>query len=88
MPQERPLPHSDEVLDTLGLYCPVPVWEAAKRIRELKVGQVLEVLSDDEGIIEDMPTWCSRTGHEFLGIARDGDQLHVFVRKREAQSAR
>lgn len=76
------LPEPDEVLDTLGLYCPVPVWEAAKRIKELKSGQVLEVLSDDEGIVEDMPVWCRRTGHEYLGLIQDGDQYRVRVRKR------
>ncbi len=82
MPTERPLPEPDEVLDTLGLYCPVPVWEAAKRVKEMKVGQVLEVLSDDEGIVEDMPVWCHRTGHEYLGLTQDGDQYRVRVRKR------
>ena len=82
MAEEHPLPEPDEVLDTLGLYCPVPVWEAAKRIREMRTGQVLEVLSDDEQIVEDMPIWCHRTGNEHLGLKREGNEYHVFVRKR------
>ncbi len=75
------LPAPDETLDTLGLYCPVPVWETAKAMRAMHVGQVIEVLSDDEGIAEDMPIWCRRTGNELLGLVREGDEFRVFVRK-------
>ena len=78
---EATLPQPDETLDTLGLYCPVPVWEAAKQIRRMQVGQVLEVLSDDDQIVEDMPTWCRRTGNEYLGLTQEGDEYRAFVRK-------
>ncbi len=78
---EGPLPPADETLDTLGLYCPVPVWEAAKRIRAMRPGQVLEVLSDDEQIEADMPAWCKRTGHELAAMVREGPVFRVFVRK-------
>ena len=81
MPEDAALPPPDETLDTLGLYCPVPVWEAAKAIRHMAPGQVLEVLSDDEGIVDDMPVWCERTGHRLLGIRQDGEEYRVFVRK-------
>ncbi len=79
---KQPLPKPDETLDALGLFCPVPVWEAAKQIIEMKPGQVLELLSDDEGIIEDMPVWCKRTGHLLLAIEEDDEGVfHVYVRK-------
>jgi len=76
-----PLPSPDDSIDTLGLYCPVPVWEAAKRIKDMRSGQVLEILSDDEGITEDMPVWCRRTGHQLLSLTRDGEVFRVLVRK-------
>ena len=78
----QPLPKPDATLDTLGLYCPVPLWEAGKRIQDMLPGQVLEVLSDDEGIEEDMPVWCRRTGHALLDLRREGEVRRVFVRKR------
>lgn len=81
MPDQASLPKPDEVLDTLGLYCPVPIWEAAKQIQRMKAGRVLEVLSDDDQIVDDMPTWCRRTGNEYLGLTQDGSEYHVFVRK-------
>jgi len=72
---------ADAILDTLGLYCPMPIVKTAKKIKDLKIGQVLEVTSDDEGIKEDMPAWCKRTGNEFLRIEEGEGEYRVYVRK-------
>ncbi|GAH21610.1 unnamed protein product [marine sediment metagenome] len=72
---------ADAILDTLGLYCPMPIVKTAKKIKDLKIGQVLEVISDDEGIKEDMPAWCRRTGNEFLRIEEGEGEYRVYVRK-------
>ena len=72
---------ADETLDCVGLYCPMPIANTAKKLKELEVGQVLEVLADDEGIKEDMPAWCKTTGNEFLGIEEKGGEYKVYVKK-------
>ncbi len=72
----------DEVLDCVGLSCPMPIFNATKKIREMDSGQVLEVQSDDEGIEKDMPAWCRLTGNEYIGQMKDGDEYHVYVRKK------
>ncbi len=72
---------ADAILDTLGLYCPMPIVKTAKKIKDLKIGQVLEVISDDEGIKEDMPAWCRRTGNEFLRIEEGEGEYRIYVRK-------
>ena len=72
----------DEILDCVGLACPMPIFKASNKIKEMKQGQVLEVQSDDEGIEKDMPVWCRMTGNEYLGLARDGEEYHVYVRKK------
>ena len=75
----------DVKLDTLGLFCPMPIIKTSKKIKELTVGQVLEVVSDDEGIKKDMPAWCETTGHKYLGLEEEsnGDAIHykTYVRK-------
>ncbi len=68
-------------LDCIGLYCPMPIYNTAKKLKELKPGQVLEVLADDEGIKEDMPAWCKTTGNELVGIEEDNGQYKAYVRK-------
>lgn len=62
---------ADVKLDTLGLFCPMPIILTAKKIKGLAVGQVLEVISDDEGIKKDMPAWCQTTGHELVGFEEE-----------------
>ncbi len=72
---------ADKTLDCLGLYCPVPIVKTAEKFKELKTGEILEVLSDDKGIKEDMPAWCQTTGHEFLSMEEEGGEIKVYVKK-------
>ena len=72
---------ADETVDCVGLYCPMPIVHTARKIKEMKKGQVLEVLADDIGIKEDMTNWCKTTGNECLGIEEDKGIYRVFVKK-------
>jgi len=72
---------ADETLDCVGLYCPMPIVHTAKKIKDMKPGEVLEVLSDDKGIKEDLPNWCKMTNNEFLGIQEEKGIYHGFVKK-------
>jgi len=59
----------------------MPIVHTARKMKELKTGQVLEVLSDDEGIKEDMPNWCKATGNECLVIQEEIGVYRAFVKK-------
>ena len=71
----------DATLDCFGLTCPMPIFNASQKIKEMKVGEVLEVIATDGGIVADMPDWCRRTGNEFLGAEEDGGEYRVYVKK-------
>lgn len=71
----------DEVLDCFGLLCPMPVIQTSKKIKDMEIGQVLEVQSTDKGILQDMPAWCRQTGQEFIGSEEDGEIYRVFIKK-------
>lgn len=72
------------VIDTRGLYCPVPILRARDRLKTLLAGEVLEVLSDDPVILQDMPAFCRSHGHEYLGHAAEaGEVWRVRLRKRD-----
>jgi len=72
---------ADETLDCFGLLCPMPIIQTAKKIKVMKVGEVLEVISTDEGIKEDMPAWCRQTGQQYLGLEEEGEIFKVYVKK-------
>ena len=70
----------DEVLDTKGLSCPLPVLRAKKAIRALPPGKVLQILATDPGAVQDFAAFCKATGHELLSsTASDG--VYTFVIK-------
>jgi TusA-related sulfurtransferase len=71
----------DRTLDTVGLFCPVPIIKTAKLVKEMRIGEVLLVLSDDWGVEEDMPAWCKMSGNELLGIVEEREILKAYVRK-------
>jgi tRNA 2-thiouridine synthesizing protein A len=71
----------ETTIDTLGLYCPVPIIRTAEAMRRIAAGSVLEVISDDRVILIDMPAWCRSMGHGYLGARRDQGAFHLFVRK-------
>jgi len=75
---------ADESLDCMGLYCPMPIVKTAEKIKQLKAGQVLEVVADDKGIKQDMPAWCQATGHEYLGMEEKDGEIKVYVKKKGA----
>ncbi len=71
------------VVDARGCACPGPLMEAKKAIGKVKVGEVLEVLSNDPGTKNDMPLWATKVGHEYLGtLAADGYDRIFVVRKK------
>lgn len=59
----------------------MPIIQTSQKIKQMKVGEILEVLATDKGILEDMPAWCRQTGQEFLGIEKDGELFKAYVKK-------
>jgi len=72
---------ADQSLDCVGLYCPIPIVKTTEKFKQLKLGEVLEIVADDKGIKLDMPAWCEATGHEFLGMEEEGGEIRVYVKK-------
>lgn len=72
---------ADAALDCFGLLCPMPIIQTARKMKELGIGEVLEVLSTDEGIVTDLPAWSKTTGQEFLGVEEKDGEYRAYVKK-------
>jgi len=72
-------PTTTRVVDARGSYCPGPLMELIRAIRESQPGQVLAVYSSDSGSRTDIPKWVAKAGHRLVGVtARDGyDEIVV-----------
>jgi tRNA 2-thiouridine synthesizing protein A len=72
----------DASLDAKGLMCPMPIVKLAKKIKELQVGQVLELIADDPGAKEDVPAWCERTHNELVETKQEGNVFYFYIRRK------
>jgi tRNA 2-thiouridine synthesizing protein A len=71
----------DKVLDCVGLFCPMPILKTRETMKDMVVGQLLEMLSDDPASEADLKSWTGRTGHELLSIERHGTVFRFLLRK-------
>jgi tRNA 2-thiouridine synthesizing protein A len=74
---------SANIVDARGSACPGPLLEAKKGIGKVKVGDILEILSGDEGTRNDIPAWAGKVGHEYLGFLVADGYDRLFVKRRK-----
>ena len=68
-------------IDARGSFCPGPLMELIRAIREAAVGDVIAVWSADKGSKIDIPKWVEKAGHELLSVEGKGGYDEIVVRK-------
>jgi tRNA 2-thiouridine synthesizing protein A len=71
----------NDTLDAKGLMCPMPIVKLAKKMKDMKVGEVLELIADDVGSKEDVPAWCKRTGNQLVSQKEEGGAFYFYIKK-------
>ncbi|MCJ7625874.1 MAG: sulfurtransferase TusA family protein [Anaerolineaceae bacterium] len=72
---------ADMNLDLNGLLCPIPVVKLAKAIKGVEIGQTIEAVATDPGVLADIPAWCRSTGNELVSMDRENKTIKFLVRK-------
>lgn len=70
-----------EKLDARGLNCPLPILRTKKAIKDLDVGQILQVIATDPGSVKDMAAFCSQTGNQLVSSEQNGDGYVFLIEK-------
>jgi len=72
-------PAITRTIDARGSFCPGPLMELIRAIREGQVGDIIAVLSSDRGSKVDIPKWIEKAGHRLVVLeSRDGyDEIVV-----------
>ena len=72
-----------QILDCIGLYCPMPVLKTRQEMDKLAIGEILEVLADDPAAEEDLKAWAKRTGQKILAINKaDGGTRFLILKQK------
>jgi len=69
------------VLDARGSFCPGPLMELIRGIRQAKVGELIEVWSSDSGSRRDIPFWVQKAGHQMVGVYEEAGYARFLVKK-------
>ncbi len=54
--------------DARGSFCPGPLMELIRQVKAAQIGDVIAVISTDEGSKKDIPAWIEKAKQEFLGM--------------------
>jgi tRNA 2-thiouridine synthesizing protein A len=73
---------ADQLLDTKGLNCPLPILKARKALKGVPAGGTLEILATDPGSVADFQAFCRSTGNELLEHAHDNGVYRFIVKKK------
>ncbi len=76
---------ADEVLDLVCRMCPMHLLEPGDKLKCMKKDQVLEVQTDYDQALEDIPNWCQKCGQEFIGVEEDEDCYKLYIKKKTDQ---
>lgn len=72
---------ADHIVDARGTSCPGPILAAKKGIPDVPVGGLMEVLATDGGTLKDLPAWCNKVGHDYLGHIEIAGYYRLFIRR-------
>ncbi len=68
-------------IDARGMPCPGPLMSLIGAIREGQIGDVIEVLSSDEGSASDIPAWVAKAQHEMVDVIPEDGFRRFVIRK-------
>lgn len=72
---------SEKVVDARNTFCPGPLMELISNMKMASVGDVLELLSTDEGTAKDVPEWINKVGHQIVSSEKVEGVWHIKIRK-------
>ena len=74
-------PRITRTIDARGSFCPGPLMELIRAIRESEIGDVIAVRSSDRGSRVDIPKWIEKAGHRLIDVASNDGYDEIVVEK-------
>ncbi|GAA3939769.1 sulfurtransferase TusA family protein [Litoribacillus peritrichatus] len=79
---EQPVPQTfDELLDTSGLNCPLPLLKTKQALNKLSGGQLLKVIATDAGSWRDIQVFVNNSVHDLVAADDTNDVYSYWIRK-------
>ncbi|ARD48553.1 sulfurtransferase TusA family protein [Sporosarcina sp. P33] len=73
--------NSTKFLDAKGLACPMPIVRARKAMKDLQMGDILEIHTTDKGSVADLTAWAAAGNHEIKDQKQESDIFKFWIQK-------
>ena len=70
---------SHHELDARRMLCPMPVIKTQNMVKNLAVGDILDVICTDPGALSDIPAWARINGHKIVGSHENDNEITITV---------
>lgn len=74
-------PQAHHTVDIVHLMCPIHLLELNDAIKKINPGEILELITDYDRALEDVPRWCEIFEQEFVGVIEDGEVYKMYIRR-------
>jgi len=71
----------DKKLDTLGLFCPEPVFRTRLALDGMEIGETLEVIADDPAAESDIQSLVKYLEQELVSSSKEGSIIRILIKK-------
>jgi tRNA 2-thiouridine synthesizing protein A len=68
-------------LDFKGLLCPMPVVKIAQAMKQIQIGEEVEAVATDAGVMADIPAWARTSGNEVVSLEKREKVFHFVIRR-------
>ncbi len=68
-------------VDARRLLCPMPVIRIQDAIKQVAVGDCVEITCTDPGVLNDIPAWSRINGHSVVNIIQGEYEIVITVQK-------
>jgi TusA-related sulfurtransferase len=69
-------------IDARGMQCPGPIVEVFKAMNASNPGDEVRIQVTDRGFLEDIKTWCRKTGNELLSLEEKDKIIRATIKKK------
>lgn len=64
-----------------GLQCPGPIVNISKEVKNIEVGEQIEVTVTDPGFFNDIKSWVKQTGHTLVKLDESNNGINAIIQK-------
>ena len=82
MKPERATEHDHNIeVDACGVSCPGPILMLSKNMKKAQPGDIMKITATDMGFVNDMESWCRKTGNTVLETYQKDAKFTAVIRK-------